>query len=106
MIETKDLKLLQKITDDTNIHFHSFEQPDELTFLAHSHFFTFTFTADKVVVSNRYILPGEKLKNYLEENLPQTFFYNQNFFYENLLDTIDEIHDNCIALEYKENFPE
>jgi len=94
-------ELVNQISNDTAIDFHSFEQ-DKDVIIAKSHFFDFRFYPTYLEIVDSYVLPGPILKNYLQEKLPFRIDFVVDNYYDILVNTIDEIHDNCINAEYRD----
>jgi len=92
-------KLINKLTSDTDIHFHKFEQDNDVI-VAKSHFFDLRFGPTYVEVVEDYTLPGPILKNLLMENLPFTIDYIVDNYYDILVEFLDELQQKCIGAEY------
>jgi hypothetical protein len=95
-------KTLNQIAEDTGIHFHSFEQDNDVI-IAKSHFFDFRFGPTNLEIINSHILPGPRLKNYLEGVLPFTIDYIVDNYYDILVEVMTEIYENCVTLEIRDN---
>jgi hypothetical protein len=93
--------LVNDISNDTGIYFNSFEQDNEFV-IAKSHFCDFRFGPTYIEIVDSYNMPGPRLRLHLEENLPFRIDYEVDNYYDILVDTINEIHDKCIACEYKD----
>lgn len=94
-------ELVNNITNDTNVHFVSFEQ-DKDKFIAKSHFFDLHILPTYLEITDSYNLPGPTLKKYLQEKLPFRIDFIVDNYYIILVETIDELYRHCLALEYKD----
>lgn len=94
-------KLIKDISNDADIHFHSFDQVND-TIIAKSHFFDIHFGPNRVDVVFDYPVPGPKLLNYSIERLPFYLDYNEEKFYDILIEVLDDLQTKFIALEYKD----
>lgn len=101
MLNQDKIKVIEKLSDDVGLYFHDINVTDN-NLVADSHFLRFEFGPNHVTVSDRYTLPGPDLKKYLLENLPYKLEYTNQHFVEVLIDDIDNIHSNLIALEILE----
>lgn len=102
MLKTEKIKIIEELSDNANIFFHSFTDVDENTLVADSHFLRFTFGPNHVTVSDKYILPGKIMKQYISECLPYTLVYNTDKFLQVLLEVVDDIHTNLVMIEIRE----
>ena len=93
--------LINKLSKDANIHFYTFEQ-DDYTIIAKSHFIDIHFDDQYCKIVDSYVLPGTYLKPYLDNHLPITLSYNIDNFYDIMLEYVDNIHNDCVFLERRE----
>ena len=89
------------LSDDTGVFFYTFDQDNDVI-IAKSHFFDLRLGPTYIELVDSYVLPGPILKNYLQEKLPFRIDFIVENYYDILVDTIDEIHDNSIAAEYRD----
>jgi hypothetical protein len=94
-------KLIKDISTDTTVFFHTFEQVDDVI-IAKSHFLDFHFGPTSVAIALDYILPGPKVIEYSNMHLPILFDYNEENFYDRLIDSVVEIKKNLNAAEYQD----
>jgi hypothetical protein len=94
-------QLIKNVSNDTNVYFHTFEQDND-TIIAKSHFLNFHFGPERVDIVLDYTLPGPRLTQYSTERLPIYFDYNEENFYNKLIESIYDIQDKLIALEYRD----
>lgn len=94
-------ELIKNVSIDTDIYFHEFEQHNDVI-VAKSHFFDFYFGPTYVEVIDRYVLPGPIYNEYIKEVLPFRIDYIVDNYYNILVDTMNEIHSNCIGAEYRD----
>lgn len=99
------LELIKNITNDTSVHFHSFEQHNDIL-VAKSHFFNLHFGPERVDIVFDYTTPGPKLQSYSVERLPIYLDYNQELFYDILVETIDDLYRKFLGLEFKDEIGE
>ena len=102
MLKTNKIKLIEQLSDELGIYFHGFRDIDDNTLVADSHFFKFIFGPNHVTVEDSYVLPGPDMQQYILENLPYQLEYTKLNFNEIFMEDIQQIHDNLIALEIRE----
>jgi len=95
------VKLLEQIAIECNIHFNDFETINDVL-IAKSHFLQFELYDDKIVVSDKTVLPGHLMKPVIDEYLPFTIRYTDTNFTEVLLETVEEVNDKLFYAEYSE----
>jgi hypothetical protein len=99
------VKLLEQIAETCNIHFYDYETEND-TVVAKSHFLKFELFDDKIVVSDKTMLPGHLMKTVIDEYLPFTIRYTDTNFTKVLLDTVEEVNDKLFYAEYREEHDE
>ncbi len=94
-------KLIKDISTDTTVFFHTFDQVDDVI-IAKSHFLDFHFGPTCVAIALDYTLPGPKVTEYSKKHLPILFDYNEENFYDRLVDSVVEIETKLIGAEYQD----
>lgn len=99
------VKLLEQIQNDCDIHIIDFATENDVL-IANSHFLKFELYDDKIVVSDKTMLPGHLMKPIIDEYLPFTMRYTDTNFTKVLLDTVEELNDKLFYAEYSEEHDE
>ena len=94
-------ELARQLSIDANIFFHKFEQQNDVI-IAKSHFFDIHFGPTYIEVVDSYNLPGPRLETYMKQVLPFRIDYVVDNYYNILLNTLVEIHEYCVACEYRD----
>ena len=99
------VKLLEQIADKCNIHFNDYETENDVL-VAKSHFLKFELYDDKIVVSDKTMLPGRLMRSVIDEHLPITLRYTENKFESILFELVEEVNDKLFYAEYSEEHEE
>jgi hypothetical protein len=95
------VKLLDDIAEKCDIHFYDFETENDVI-IAKSHFLKFELYDDKIVISDKTMLPGHLMKPIIDQYLPITMRYAENKFESILFELVEEVSDKLFYAEYVE----
>jgi len=99
------IKLLEQIANECNIHFYDFETENDVV-IAKSHFLKFELYNDKIVISDKTVLPNDLMKSIIKEYLPITLRYADTKFESILFEMVEEVHDKLFYAEHDEEIQE
>lgn len=102
MLNENKIKIIEKLSDEIGINFHSFENLDENNLVAKSHFFDIIFGPNHATVVDSYVLPGPDMREYILENLPYQLEYTRQNFTECFVNDVEMLYNNLYVLEIRE----